>query len=70
MWDEITSDPFPNSNGAPGTGEFSAQMASKAENASIWWRHHDLPFPIRVLAPNSVPDTVDAEVTRIHVCGL
>ena len=26
---------------SPGTGEFSAQMASKAENASIWWRHHD-----------------------------
>ena len=25
---------------APGTGEFPAQMASDAENASIWWRHH------------------------------
>ena len=25
----------------PGTGEFSAQMASYAENVSIWWRHHD-----------------------------
>ena len=24
------------------TGEFSAQMANKAESASIWWRHHDL----------------------------
>ena len=24
----------------PGTGEFPAQMASNAENASIWWRHH------------------------------
>ena len=23
-----------------GTGEFPAQMASNAENASIWWRHH------------------------------
>ena len=23
-----------------GTGEFPAQMASYAENASIWWRHH------------------------------
>ena len=22
-------------------GEFPAQMASNAENASIWWRHHD-----------------------------
>ena len=24
------------------TGEFPAQMASKAENVSIWWRHHVL----------------------------
>ena len=23
------------------TGEFPAQMASNAENFSIWWRHHD-----------------------------
>ena len=22
------------------TGEFPAQMASNAENVSIWWRHH------------------------------
>ena len=27
---------------SPGTGEFSAQMASHAENVSIWWRHHAL----------------------------
>ena len=25
-----------------GTGEFPAQMASIAENVSIWWRHHIL----------------------------
>ena len=25
-----------------GGSEFSAQMASNAENVSIWWRHHDL----------------------------
>ena len=25
---------------SPGTGEFSAQKASNAENVSIWWRHH------------------------------
>ena len=24
-----------------GAGEFPAQMASNAENVSIWWRHHD-----------------------------
>ena len=26
---------------SPGTSEFPAQMASNAENVSIWWRHHD-----------------------------
>ena len=25
---------------SPGTGEFPAQMASYAENVSLWWRHH------------------------------
>ena len=25
------------------TGEFPAQMASNADNVSIWWRHHGLP---------------------------
>ena len=25
---------------SPVTGEFPAQMASNAENDSIWWRHH------------------------------
>ena len=27
---------------SPGTGEFPAQMASNAENVSIWWRHRVL----------------------------
>ena len=27
---------------SPVTGEFPAQMASNAENVSIWWRHHDI----------------------------
>ena len=25
---------------SPGTGEFPKEMASNAENVSIWWRHH------------------------------
>ena len=29
---------------SPGTGEFPAQRASYAENASIWWRHHETGF--------------------------
>ena len=27
---------------SPGTGEFPAPMATYAENASIWWRHHEI----------------------------
>ena len=30
---------------SPETGEFPAQMASNAENVSIWWRHHDRAMP-------------------------
>ena len=26
---------------SPVTGEFPAQLASNAENVSIWWRHHE-----------------------------
>ena len=47
---------------SPGTGEFPAQMASNAENASIWWRHHESGFryarrSICVLYPKLVPNT-------------
>ena len=31
---------------SPGTGEFPAQMASNAENVSIWWHHH-VPSAVR-----------------------
>ena len=30
-----------------GTDEFPAQRSSYAENASIWWRHHELPAQSR-----------------------
>ena len=29
---------------SPVAGEFPAQMASYAENVSIWWRHHENPM--------------------------
>ena len=32
---------------SPGTGEFPAQMASYAENVSIWWRHHDVIYDLK-----------------------
>ena len=31
---------------SPVTGEFPAQMATNAENVSIWWRHHDTIEPL------------------------
>ena len=31
---------------SPGTGEFPAQMASNAENDSIWWRQHEHLFSL------------------------
>ena len=35
---------------SPVTGEFPAQMASSAENVSLWWRHHE-----RFFKPNKKP---------------
>ena len=32
---------WPCAGNSPVTGEFPAQRASYAENASIWWRHHN-----------------------------
>ena len=31
---------------SPVAGEFPAQMASNAENVSIWWRHHGIGYDI------------------------
>ena len=46
---------------SPGTGEFPAQMASYAENVSIWWRHH---FEV-------VPDTYGGpEGTSLHTFSI
>ena len=36
---------------SPGTGEFPAQMASYAENVSIWWRHHVMDKDRRIFTP-------------------
>ena len=36
---------------SPGTGEFPAQMASNAENVSIWWRHHVITWTSDHLLP-------------------
>ena len=50
---------------SPGTGEFPAQMASDAENVSIWWRHHVVKYsPL-----SSTCDVMTWSVLRI-TCSL
>ena len=34
---------------SPEAGEFPAQMASNAENVSIWWRHHQVLVDVHIL---------------------
>ena len=45
---------------SPGTGEFPAQMASYAENVSIWWRHHEWRH-MRIMASQTT------SLTGLHV---
>ena len=48
---------------SPETGEFPAQMASNAENVSIWWRHHGI-ATVRMLVAS------DSEPVRYHaICS-
>ena len=49
-----------------GTGEFPAQMASNAENVSIWWRHHGYFFPF-LLSFMSV--LISGSLFILHMCG-
>ena len=46
---------------SPVTGDFPAQMASDAENVSIWWRHHE---------NRNWPTVVDKIVLKIIVCNF
>ena len=40
IYSTVYSDADQRKHQSAGTGEFPAQMASNAENNSIWWRHH------------------------------
>ena len=44
---------------SPGTGEFPAQMASNAENVSIWWRHHAWQRAMRIIHNNDESSVSD-----------
>ena len=63
------------------TGEFLAQMASNAENASIWWRHHEqksrvavMPTLLLLVVPEVVMKTfgiiIDDTVAIVTTPGL
>ena len=41
---------------SPGTGEFTTQMASNAENISISWRHHVVGFQTSMAATTVLCD--------------
>ena len=51
---------------SPGTGEFPAQMASNAENFSIWWRHHGI--LCLLMEPTSAGSSPDATMTKFRCC--
>ena len=48
---------------SPGTGEFPAQMASNAENVSIWWRHHAQHSWV-----NTNPKRCGKKLVTTHLC--
>ena len=58
---------------SPVTGEFPAQMASNAENVSIWWRHHVIMGfccwgMLCELHDVNVINTMEAELTSLSFC--
>ena len=54
---------------SPGAGEFPAQMASNAENVSIWWRHH-AKFELGCLPKHTwKPSYVQALNLSLHICS-
>ena len=57
---------------SPVTGEFPAQMASNAENVSIWWRHHvfqdsDCPSASETILNNMGKWTKTSSTNRVHI---
>ena len=43
---------------SPMTVDYPAQMVSKAENVSIWWRHHDVAIDRLIFSPNDRSHTL------------
>ena len=54
---------------SPVTGEFPAQIASSADNVSIWWRHHALIIPQRITCWHQ-GDDMTGEIPLLYVTAL
>ena len=48
---------------SPGTGEFPTQMASNAENVSIWWHHHGNSYTCKMTYVETAPRTQEVQRT-------
>ena len=55
---------------SPVTGEFPAQMASNAENVSIWWRHHEVSLSASHPRHHSVDDDIQNDRRNIEELGV
>ena len=55
---------------SPGTGEFSAQMASYAENVSIWWRHHVIFLWLITSCAAYMRQWIGSALVQIMACRL
>ena len=58
---------------SPGTGEFPAQMASYAQNVSIWWRHHGLGVvEFGLSQPNTVKpyESINQSIVTAFLSGM
>ena len=51
---------------SPVTGEFPAQMASNAENISIWWRHHVIESVQWNLLYGMTLDQIYIDLSKLH----
>ena len=56
---------------SPGTGEFPAQMASNAENVSIWWCHHGrITVWLIMILTCSSQESLHSAPLLIHSCSI
>ena len=56
----------PRAGNSPETSEFPAQMASNAENGSIWWRHHE--NAVGIIAYHRQPELGNGLMMESVIC--